>query len=375
MEGAPIRILIVTYGPLEPELGAAQVALNLAAALAARGHETVTWSPPPPPASVRWWQDWKWRRDQIEAFLAREGPFDALDLPVIGVSRRIARHAPVVARSTQPMLLYSLCDARAALRRLPSAPLTSLAHLLQIARLAGVTLSGWSRSAVLLCLGTVEREWMARRLPWTRARLAHYVNTAGREEQGELAAIRAERQAGAAGAAGGRRYLWIGRWAPHKGTERLLRFLRRRTAERPQDSFTLAGTGLDAPSILPRDLLAGGRVRVIPHFRRSELAPLLRAHDAGLFTSEAEGWGLSLNEMLESGLPVFATEAGGVRDLRPYFPGSLLPFPPPPEAAPEGGSAGDLEAYYRDFTWEAIAERYEREVLAALGPAKRRGGG
>lgn len=40
-------------------------------------------------------------------------------------------------------------------------------------------------------------------------------------------------------------------------------------------------------------------------------------YDAGLFTSEAEGWGLSLNEMLESDMPVFATEVGGVRDLRP----------------------------------------------------------
>jgi Glycosyl transferases group 1 len=118
---------------------------------------------------------------------------------------------------------------------------------------------------------------------------------------------------------------------------------------------------------MPGDWLRSGRVRLIPDFPRAELPALLADHDAGLFTSEAEGWGLSLSEMLESGLPVFATEAGAVGDLRPFFPGSLLPFPPPlpPElpAAPP-----DLEAngYYQRMSWAVIAERYESEVLADL---------
>ena len=103
----------------------------------------------------------------------------------------------------------------------------------------------------------------------------------------------------------------------------------------------------------------------MPTFARAELPDLLVSHDAGIFTSNVEGWGLSLNEMLEAGLPVFATETGGVADLRPFFPQSLRPFPPPlriePWPQPE-----DLEAngYYARFDWAAVAKTYEEAVLA-----------
>jgi hypothetical protein len=70
--------------------------------------------------------------------------------------------------------------------------------------------------------------------------------------------------------------------------------------------------------------------------------------------------------MLESGLPVFATEAGAVPDLRPYFPRSLRPFPPP--AHPEPAPLEDLAAngYFERFTWPAIAREYERQIEGAL---------
>ena len=70
--------------------------------------------------------------------------------------------------------------------------------------------------------------------------------------------------------------------------------------------------------------------------------------------------------MLESGLPVFATEAGGVRDLRPFFPRTLLPFPPPLDPDLSACREADLDGYYRCFTWEQIAARYEAEVLHRL---------
>jgi hypothetical protein len=168
----------------------------------------------------------------------------------------------------------------------------------------------------------------------------------------------------------GLRFLWIGRWAEQKGVAPLVRFILQRSAERPHDSFTIAGAGSEAAAALPADLQARGIVRIVPHFQRSELAALLGGHDAGLFTSEAEGWGLSLNEMLESGLPVFAREVGGVRDLRPYFPRTLLPFPPPLDFDPTSCRETDLDPYYRIFSWESIAERYEREVLSRLATAR-----
>ena len=77
-----------------------------------------------------------------------------------------------------------------------------------------------------------------------------------------------------------------------------------------------------------------------------------------------EGWGLNLNEMLESGLPVYATRAGAVDDLEPYFPSSLRSFPPPERIEP--APLEDLEAngYFQRFTWGAIARDYERQVAA-----------
>lgn len=362
---------MATYTPLSAEMGATQVALNLAGALAARGHEVVPWWPGAVPPEVRWWQDWLWRRRRLEEYLDTAPPFDVIDLPPLAVSRRIARHAPLVARSIQPDLTYFRVEAQASLRRAARAPLTTAAHLAHGVRLAAAVVRGWRHAAVILCLGTAEEEWMGRHLPWTRRRLAHYFNTVGRGEQEELARVReARREAAApAGSPGsGLRFLWIGRWAEHKGTARLVRFLIERTAARPRDSFTLAGTGEAPFTALPARLLEEGRIRIVPTFSRAELSALLSQHDAGLFTSVTEGWGLTLNEMLEAGLPLFATEAGGVRDLRPFFPATLLPFPPPLDVdladLQETGSRG----YYEHFTWEAIAARYEREVLHRLCP-------
>jgi hypothetical protein len=94
---------------------------------------------------------------------------------------------------------------------------------------------------------------------------------------------------------------------------------------------------------------------VLPRYGRETLPALLASHDAGLFTSVAEGWGLSLQEMLESGLPVYATHVGAAVDLAPYFPRSLRPFPPlePLERIDPGGQPRD--DYDERFTWDAIA--------------------
>ena len=108
------------------------------------------------------------------------------------------------------------------------------------------------------------------------------------------------------------------------------------------------------------------RLRVLPAYTRDELPGLLATHDAGLFTSHVEGWGLSLSEMLESGMPVYATEAGAVQDIKPFFPSSLRPFPP---GRSQSGQTYHLEnlahnGYLATFSWDAIAERYERDILS-----------
>lgn len=369
-----MRLLFVSHGPLAAEAGAAQLALMLAANLRDRGHDATAWSPEPLP-EARWYDLWLRQRHKLEAHLdevaAAGRPYDVIDLPAVSISRRIARAGRTVARSVQPELRYLAIGLRGQFRRGSPHRLRAPAHALLGAALAWAVLRGWSRAERILTLGTGEREWMARHVPWTRRKLASYVVAPPVEDRRRLAHLRTTRTTKAARAdgrpgtpEGGIRFLWIGRWVEQKGIGRLCRWIVERTAAAPADRFTVAGCGPDAARDLS-ELIEAGRVEVVPSFSRDELPALLARHDAGLFTSPVEGWGLSLNEMLEAGLPVFATDAGAVRDLRPHFPESLRPFPPPAALR-----AGDLPvvtvrpAYLERFDWARIAEEYERAVLA-----------
>ncbi len=363
-----MKILLVSHPPLSPELGASQIVLNLAAALSARGHEVVTWTSSPLPAGTRWWNAWRVQQRLLERFLAAAGPFAAIDVPAISASARVAAAGPVVARSAQPDFLYLDLDLAELRRSRPLPRLHLAARLVHAWAFRRGTLAGWRRSRRILCLGSLEEQWMRRHFPAWEGKLGHYVSAPSPADQASLAVVRRERRPPAAGE--GLRFLWLGRWSAHKGTARLVELLQARERTPPRDHVTLAGCGPDAAGKLPDALLESGSVRLVPTYRRSELADLLAAHDAGLFTSEVEGWGLSLNEMLEAGLTVFATSTGAVPDLQPFFPEHLRPFPPPAEVS-LADPADDLDerGYFRHFTWAAIAERYEREVLAPMaGP-------
>ena len=362
-----MRVLIVSHPALERESGAAQIALNLAAALRRRGHDAVAWSPEPLPADTRWWNLHQRQRREIERFAAAEGPFDVIDSPPVSATRRLARHGFLVVRDVQPELLYLRHEVRRQLgARFPPSPRTAL-HMVGGGLLAGALAAGWRRARLILCLGAAERAWMARAFPRWEPKLRGYVLALDDAERAALAEVRRRRRPEPERR--GARFLWIGRWASHKGTAALLRFLAARAGS--ADRFTLAGCGPEAEREMPAEWLRSGRVRLLPSFRRDELPALLAGHDAGLFTSEVEGWGICLNEMLESGLPVFATAAGGVEDLRPYFPEALRPFPPPERLDPRP-PAEDLEAngYHARFNWAAIARAYEEQVLAVVPEAR-----
>jgi glycosyltransferase involved in cell wall biosynthesis len=189
-----------------------------------------------------------------------------------------------------------------------------------------------------------------------RPKLCSYEAAVSDEDSVELARVRRARRPRNIGEP--IRYLWIGRWAGHKGIDDLVPFLEDRVTSGTDDVFTIAGCGPSGARALDH-LLGSGRVRVVPWFQRPELPALLAGHDAGLFTSRAEGWGLVLNEMLEAGLPVYATRAGGVDDLRGVL-GPFVPDFPPPRAAvlPAPPAADVLERYGVRFRWAAVAERY-----------------
>ena len=358
-----MRILVVSHPPLSAELGAAQIALQLAGALRDRGHDAVAASPEPLPPDTRWWNLWRRQTRGVERLARELGPFDVIDTPAISASPRLARLAGkgrLVARSVQPELRYLWLGLRDDVAHRPT-PRALANAALGIPRAADV-LGGWRRADRILCLGSHELEWMRRRFPRLAARAGVYLCALPAAEREILAGVRSRRRAPAGP---GVRFLWIGRWSSQKGTPRLLRFLRERIAGHGEDLFTIAGCGPAAEREIPPAWLREGRLRLLPAFARPELPELLAGHDAGLFTSDVEGWGLSLTEMLEAGLTVFATEAGGVADLRPYFPVSLRPFPPPPEIA--FGPLEDLEAngYRERFSWPAIARSWEGQVLGS----------
>ena len=360
-----MRVLLVSHPPLSAEYGAAQIALRLAAALAARGHEAVAWSPEPLPAA-RGWGRWQAQRRAIESYAADSGPWDVIEAPGISASPRLARLAPLVAREVQPELLYTFEGLRGQLAEPLPRALRTLAHLPPAAAFVPTLLRGWGRARVIACLGSLDLRWMHRRFPRWSGKLRSYVVAPSAAERAAFAAVRRERAPSEPGA--GTRFLWIGRWVAHKGTGRLLAFVRERAGAFPRDRFTLAGCGTAAERDCPPALLADGRLRIVPAFRREELPALLAGHDVGLFTSRVEGWGLCLNEMLESGLAVAATPAGGVEDLRPFWGPRLLPFPPAGEIPAAGAEPAALEGYLAAFSWDEIARRYEEEVLLPCAP-------
>jgi glycosyltransferase involved in cell wall biosynthesis len=357
-----VRLLIVSFAPLSTQVGAGQTALLLTAALRVRGHDAQTWAPPLPPPSLSWWYQTEWRRRELERFLAHQELFDWVDLPPLALDRGIARRARTIARSVQPDALYFRADWTAGTLLRGNPLRTALGLIDQLAQLRAVR-RGHLLADRILCLGSAERDALARHL--RRKEIFAYRIAPAAEEQRTFAAIRGARTLGSPAAV---RFLWIGRWAAHKGTTRLAAFLDRRLRESPDDSCTIAGCGPEAERALPKDLLERGRIRVVPSFSRAGLFEMLADHDAGLFTSVAEGWGVTLNEMLESGMPIYATRAGGVVDLLPYFPHALRPFPPPPgpldlDALDDPRATG----YYDRFIWDRIAESYEREVLYEHG--------
>ncbi len=314
-----MRIQIVSHPALERERGAAQTALDLAAALRQRGHDAFAWSPEPLPPDTRWWNLHQRQRRAIERFAAAEGPFDVIDSPPVSATRRLARAGCLVVRDVQPELLYLRRELRSQLREPPLAA-------------AGAARPGRRpprrRPGGRLAAGAADP------LPGQpRARLdGPRVSALGAQAAGlrhrpdRRRAGRPGRGAAAAtpaAGAGRSPLLWIGRWAAHKGTAALLGLFAARAGS--ADRFTLAGCGPAAERELPAAWLRSGRVRVVPAFRRGELPALLAGHDAGLFTSDVEGWGICLNEMLESACPCSPPPPARWRTCAPTSPRRCAP--------------------------------------------------
>jgi glycosyltransferase involved in cell wall biosynthesis len=371
-----LRILIVTHAPISPEFGAAQMAINLAGAFREQGHDVTLWSPHPLPTRTKWWQKLQpwWQGQQIqvklEAFLKEQEPFDIIDAPGGAgvITQQVSKSAcVVVARSVQPHILYILSNLNYPKTISFKEIARSLFDYFSLLFSIFFTLQDYTKATYILCLGSLELQWMKRWFPWWKYKLISYVNALSKTDSRALSEIRKHRQNLSKDRIC---FLWIGRWVAHKGITQLLDFILKWLALHPQDTFTIAGCGTNAEKDVPIELVRSGSVKVIPAFTRNELEQLLVNHDIGLFTSKVEGWGLVLNEMLESGMPVYATLAGGVPDLKPFFQDMLVSFPPSKQATIKNFTDSTiLENYYKIFSWEKIAETYINTIFAKQKPA------
>lgn len=106
------------------------------------------------------------------------------------------------------------------------------------------------------------------------------------------------------------RFLFVGQLIPRKGIVELLDAF----SQLPEGELYVAGDGELRPLV---DRAAeGGRVTYVGHIDRAALQRLYADSDVLVLPSRYEVWGLVINEALEHGLPVIATEAvGAVDDL------------------------------------------------------------
>jgi glycosyltransferase involved in cell wall biosynthesis len=340
------------------------MAIALTEGLRGLSHDAIAWSPADELGPVRGAALHAARAAALDRVTQRLGPFDVIDAPAADLVDLASVPSIRVARSVQPVLEYLEIEIRAALRDRPFRRSTwrSLVDS-QTARRR--TLRGLRVADRVLALGSLERAMLLRRFPELAAKLSIYFAAPPDDDRDVLRGVRARRRNDkAAGPA--RKFLWIGRWTTHKGIGRLLDWMEGGWLETTGSVVTIAGCG-EAHDRRLLELARRGVVEIVPHFGRAELPNLLARHDAGLFTSEVEGWGLGLQEMLESGLPVHAVEAGAVPDLRPWLAPLLLPFPPS-DSGIDGDSVIDWDAYEARFAWTRIASEY----LAAVTVQARR---
>ncbi|MBI4230330.1 MAG: glycosyltransferase family 4 protein [Planctomycetes bacterium] len=183
---------------------------------------------------------------------------------------------------------------------------------------------------------------------------------------------------------GALRLAWIGRMAPAKGLDVLLRALASLPPDMPPWEAHLAGDGpLRARmETLARRLGLGSRVRFLGWLPHERIGAFLSESDLFALASLDEGMPGVVLEAFASGLPVVASRIRAMRDIVREGHNGLLADPG--ESAPlsraierllrDGALRARLGATARrdaqSYRWEHAAESYERLLGAACGAAR-----
>jgi len=155
------------------------------------------------------------------------------------------------------------------------------------------------------------------------------------------------------------RLLAVGRLAPEKGIDTLLRA----TANLPVE-VVLAGTG---PEQARLQQLAGSNVRFCGNVARNELPALYADADVLVLPSRSEPWGMTLNEAAFAGLPLVATTAAGA--AWELIEDGVNGFRVPPDDPAALRAA--LQKLVEDADVRRAAGRRSREIAARFTPETR----
>jgi glycosyltransferase involved in cell wall biosynthesis len=153
-------------------------------------------------------------------------------------------------------------------------------------------------------------------------------------------------------------FLFVGRLAPEKGVDVLLRAFADVDGE-----LVVAGTGPEDERLRR---LAPPRTRFLGHVERDELPAWYAAADALVLPSLSEPWGMTLNEAASAGLPLVATDVvGAARELvEPEGNGLVVPA---------GNVAALHDALVRvagDEGFRRAAGSRSRELAARMTPQR-----
>jgi D-inositol-3-phosphate glycosyltransferase len=374
-----MRILAVSHYAL-PHLGGIEVVVDgLARELTARGHEVVhvassatAGAPGRAPGG--------YRVERVSALNVLERidvPYPLFAPSLVRVLRRELARADVVHAHG---LLYESAAAAIALAARAgrprvltehvghvayASPLLDRAQALALATLGRVTAR---RAQALVTLNDAVDAELARLAPATRRVRIHNGVDAERYRPpapGEREALRR----GLGWDDGVPRVLFVGRLVAKKGLDAALA-----ATAQAAGAFRLAVAGPGTPPAAP-----GADVQLLGALAPDRVAALYRAADAFLLPSRGEGFPLTAQEAMASGLPVVLADepayaeylggAGAGARTAPVAPAALASAVAGVLADRGAGAAAAAHAR-RAFSWAAAAERHETlyaELLARTG--------
>ena len=178
---------------------------------------------------------------------------------------------------------------------------------------------------------------------------------------------------------------FVGMWGLRKGSRDWPEIVRQIRVQVPDTRFRFLGTMVDNATVLT-DLGISDGVRNVATFNRDELPELLGPCAVGIFPSYIEGFGLSVIEQLAAGIPTFAYDVPGPRQI---FGPKRSPFLVPMGNATamaeravetlrlneiEYASQSEMSCGIADkFRWEQIATGTIEDYSAALAQIKSAG--